>query len=241
MEIQPNVVVIEDDSDLPGSAASAVAVLPVAVQRFSCARDALGFCNPGMPGCFVLDQQIRGIGGLGMWQQLAAQGCRQPFIFISRHGDVASAVEAMRQGALDCIPRPFDRLRLLDAVQQAIAQDATTRESRAERAIVTARAQSLTPREMQILELVAAGKITKEIARDLAISPKTVEVHRSNIMRKMQVDSAAELLHLIAMHAMVPFSHGPIGRAESTSVHSDRPAQRVLFGPDLKPGPDVPF
>jgi FixJ family two-component response regulator len=131
----------------------------------------------------------------------------------------------MHQGALDCIPKPLDRKRLLDGVRRAIAEDAATRQSRTERAIVIARAHSLTPREMQVLELVAAGKITKEIARDLVISPKTVEVHRSNIMRKMRVDSAAELLHLIAMHAIVSFSAGPASRIRRPRPHADLPVQ----------------
>jgi two-component system, LuxR family, response regulator FixJ len=225
METPPTVVVVENDSDMPASTARVVDGLRVVVKRFSCPRETLDFCKPDMVGCFVLDQQVRDIGGLHLRQQLASQGCQQPFIFISRFGDVSSAVEAMHQGALDCIPKPFDRQRLLDRVQQAIAQDAATRRFRADRAIVTTRAQSLTPRETQILGLVAAGKITKEIARELAISPKTIEVHRSNIMKKMQVGSAAELLHLIAMHAVVSFSAGRVGFVERASVHADRPAQ----------------
>ena len=229
MEMQPTVVVVEDVYDVIDSAAGAVAVLRVVVQRFSSARATLDFCKPDMLGCFVIDHRVRDVGGLHLRQQLTAQGCQQPFIFISRPGDVASAVEAMHQGALDCIPKPFDRQRLLEGVQKAITQDAATRRLRAERAIVMVRAQSLTSREMQVLELVAAGRITKEIARDLTISPKTVEVHRSNIMKKMRVDSAAELLHLIAMHAVVPFSAGQVGRFQRASGHVDRFCANMLF------------
>lgn len=205
METQPTVVVVEDDHEVLDSAAGAVAALPVVVQRFSCPHEALHYCKPEMLGCFVLGQQIRGIRGLELRQKLADQGCQQPFIFISRNGDVATAVEAMHQGALDCFPSPFDRSRLLTVVQQAIARDATARRLRAERAVVVARIQSFTPRETQVARLVAAGRITKEIAHELAISPKTVEVHRSNLMRKMRVESAAALLHLIAMHGLFPF------------------------------------
>jgi FixJ family two-component response regulator len=205
MDAQPTVVVVEDDDDVRDSAAGAVAALRVAVQRFSCARATLDFSEPDMAGCFVLDQQVRGIDGLDLWQKLAAKGCQQPFIFISGHGNVASAVEAMHQGALDCIQKPINRQRLLDGVQQAITRDAASRRLRTELAIVTAHVNSLTPREMQVLELVAAGSLTKTIAIRLIISPKTVEVHRSNIMKKMRVESAAELLHLIAKHRIVPF------------------------------------
>lgn len=206
METQPTVVVVEDDNGTCDSVAGAVAALRVNVRRFSCARETLEFCKPDMPGCFVLDSQTRGMDGLHLRQKLAAKGCQQPFIFVPGHGDVASAVEAMRQGALDCIEKPLDRQRLLGRVQQAITQDHDSRRVRAERAEVMARAQSLTPREMQVLELVAAGKITKEVARILTISPKTVEVHRSNIAKKMRVESAAELLHLVAKYAVVPFT-----------------------------------
>jgi len=215
METQPTVVVFEnEEDDVIDSAASALAMSRVGVHRFSCARATLDFCKPDMLGCFVIDHQVREIGGLHLRRKLVAQGCQQPFIFITRHGDVGSAVEAMHQGALDCIPKPLDPQRLIDGVQQAIALDAATRGLRAERAMVTALTQSLTPREKQILDLVAAGNMTKQIARDLTISPKTVEVHRSNIMRKMRVGSAAALLHLVAMHAVAPLSVAPAVRAE---------------------------
>jgi two-component system response regulator FixJ len=212
MEILPTVVVVEDYISAPALVAGAVARLPVVVKRFSCAHQTLDFCRPQMHGCLVLDQQANGTDPLCLQRRLAAQGCRQPFIFISRLGDVASAVEAMHQGALDCFSRPLDRRRLLAGVQTAIAEDAASYGLRAERASVAARTESLTPREMQVLELVAVGKMTKEIARQLAISPKTVEAHRSNTMKKMQVSSAAELFHLIAMHAIVSFPAVSVGQ-----------------------------
>jgi FixJ family two-component response regulator len=212
METLPTVVVIEDDAYSPDSVAGALAGLPVLFERFSSSREALDYCTPQMHGCLVLDQAARDTDVFYLRRRLVAQGCRQPFIFISRSGDVASAVEAMHQGALDCIPRPLDERRLLAGVQKAIAEDAAGCSLRAERASVAARTESLTPREMQVLELVAAGKMTKEIARRLAISPKTVEAHRSNTMKKMQVGSAAELFHLIAMHAIVSFPALPVGQ-----------------------------
>jgi FixJ family two-component response regulator len=131
---------------------------------------------------------------------MVAKGCRQPFIVLSGRGDVACAVEAMHMGALDFIEKPFSRQRLLDRIEDAIHQDAEARRHHAAETDIRARVESLTARERQILKLVGDGRITKQIARELAISPKTVEVHRSNIMRKMQVDSAAELLHLVARH-----------------------------------------
>lgn len=206
METQPTLLIVADDQDAPDSIAGALSSLDIAVRQLPCASDALAACRPEMPGCYVIDHRIGGVDGLFVRQQLVAQGCQQPFIFVSRRGDVASAVEAMHQGALDCIPRPLDHRRLLNRVREAIAGDAKSRRTRVERATVLARADSLSARETQVLGLVAAGFITKEIARDLAISPKTVEVHRSNIMKKMRVESAAELLHTIAKYSVVPFT-----------------------------------
>ena len=110
----------------------------------------------------------------------------------------------MQQGALDCVEIPIEPKRMRKCVQRAIDQDAELRHIEWERALVMARVQSLTPREKQILERVAAGEITKSIARALAISHKTVEVHRTNIMRKMNVESAAGLLHLVAKFGCFP-------------------------------------
>jgi len=211
MGTPPTVVVVEDDTSAPALVASALAGLSVVVRRFSCLHKTLDFCRPQMHGCLVLDQQARGTDALYLRRRLVSQGCRQPFIFIARLGDVATAVEAMHQGALDCFPRPLDRRRLLAAVERGIAEDAANCGLRAERASVAARTESLTPREMQVLELVAAGRMTKEIARHLAISPKTVEAHRSNTMKKMRVTSAAGLFHLIAMHAIVSFPGVAVG------------------------------
>ncbi|HEX3725911.1 MAG TPA: LuxR C-terminal-related transcriptional regulator [Pirellulales bacterium] len=206
MLTQPTVFVVEEDDEVRYSVAEVAPGLGVVVQQFSSADETLAFCRPEMPGCFVLEDRAGGTSGLILRRQLKAQGCQQPFIFVSSRGDVASAVEAMHQGALDCIEKPLDRQRLSDRVRQAISQDANGRRQRADRSAAAARFDALTPRERQVVELVAAGKITKEIAKLLSISSKTVEVHRSNIMRKMHVESAAELLHLIARFSLLPLA-----------------------------------
>ena len=178
----------------------------LATRCFALAHDALAWCKPQIPGCFVLDQWIHGTSGLRLHEQLRAIGCQQPFIYFVRDGEIASAVEAMHHGALDCIEPPFGCQRLLNCVREAVAQDAESRRLHADRAAVLGRVESLTSRERQILEYVAGGEITKSIARLLGISPKTVEVHRSNIMKKMQVESAAGLLHLVAKYSLFPLA-----------------------------------
>jgi FixJ family two-component response regulator len=209
MEIRPTVFVVDDDQDMCDTIARTVGVLGVAVRCFSSAAGMLDFCQPEMTGCLILDIEMPGMSGLHLRKQLAAKGCHQPFIVLSGRADIASAVAAMHQGAMDFIEKPFRRQHLLDRVQEAIARDAELRRLRAEQAAVRARVDSLTARELQVLELVGTGKITKEIARDLTISHKTVEVHRSHIMKKMRVDSAAELLYLIAKYP-VTSQAGPL-------------------------------
>ena len=204
MEAQPTVFVVDDDRDLCDCVAQIVQTLGVEVRCFSSARAMLEYCRPEMPGCMLLDIQIPDMTGLQLRQKMVAKGCFQPFIVLSGRGDVACAVEAMHMGALDFIEKPFSRQRLLDRVEDAISLDVEARKHRTEEASVRQRVDSLTARERQILGLVGSGKITKQIARELTISPKTVEVHRSNIMKKMHVDSAAELLHMVAKHRVVP-------------------------------------
>ncbi len=206
METRPTVFVVDDDEDLCESIARTVGILGVAVRCFSSAAEMLAYCKPEMTGCLILDIEMPGMNGLNLRRQLAARGCQQPFIVMSGRADIASAVAAMHQGALDFIEKPFSRQHLIDRVQEAIARDGELRRLRAERAAVQARIDSLTARQRQILELVGTGKITKQIARDLTISHKTVEVHRSHIMKKMRVESAAELLHLIAKHSATSFA-----------------------------------
>ncbi len=205
VEAVANVFVLGDAQDVQDCLESTMVDGMFAVRPFASAEDALNFCEPEMPGCFLLEQRIRGAGGLRVHEQLRAKGCRQPFLFVLRDGEVAAAVEAMHRGALDCIEPPFESVRMRGCIEEALARDAESRRGQADRAVVVARVESLTPREKQILGYVAAGEITKSIARLLEISPKTVEVHRSNIMRKMNVESAAGLLHVVAKFGLFPF------------------------------------
>lgn len=228
MEATATVFVAGDAHDIRECLDVVAITGPYTVRRFSSIHDALEHCEPEMPGCFVLDQTIRGASGLHLYEQLRAKGCQQPFIYLLRDANVSAAVEAMHHGALDCIERPLGPERLLSCVRKAIGTDADSRRRQADRAVVLARVELLTPREKQILELVAAGEITKAIARQLQISPKTVEVHRSNIMKKMQVESAAGLLHQVAKYALFPFSTEAIPTFSSGAP--------VSLGPGAAPG-----
>jgi two-component system response regulator DctR len=120
-----------------------------------------------------------------------------PIIFITGHGDLPMAVEAVRKGAFDFLEKPVGDQRLLDRVQEALAKDAELRQQRTEQEVAAARLALLTPRERQVLELVRAGKLNKVIASELGVSESTIERHRASVMEKMQVDSVAELVTLV--------------------------------------------
>jgi FixJ family two-component response regulator len=218
MDSVATVVVIGDVHEIYGSLSDLVAAGELTLLQCPTARDAIDSCEPRWPGCFVLDQMVGDMSGLEVWRILYAKGCRQPFVYVLRQPDVTMAVEAMRQGAVDCLVRPLEHHALRRCVRQALVRDADCRRHHDDHVEVLARVESLTPRERQVLELVAAGDLTKTIARRLNISPKTVEVYRSNILRKMRVSSAAELLHLTARYGLFPFSRTEPQRAPGWSA-----------------------
>lgn len=197
MEGRPTVFVIDDDADLRNSLASTIRAQGFRVEAFSDADRFLDSCQPDTPGCLVMVLSLRETNGLALQRKLAEKGCRQPFIIISGHGDVSLAVKAMQQGAVDFLEKPPSRQRLFACIRHSIRQDQRNRERRTRRAAIQARIDTLTPREHEVLRYVAMGRLTKQIARELDISPKTVEVHRSRIMSKMQAESVAQLVRLV--------------------------------------------
>jgi len=147
-------------------------------------------------GCLVLDVQMPGLNGLALQKALAERGYHLPIVFITGHGDIPMSVRAMKAGAVDFIPKPFPADVLLGAIGQALARCKQERETRAEIADVRIRLATLTPREREVLEQVVAGKLNKQIAADLGAAEKTIKVHRGRVMRKMKVQSLAELVHI---------------------------------------------
>jgi FixJ family two-component response regulator len=137
-----------------------------------------------------------GLNGLELQQALAAGANRRPVVFISGHGSVATSVGAMKAGAVDFLTKPIDETTLLGAVRAAIEKDRAAREVRATRAAIEDRLATLTPREHDVLELVVTGRLNKQIGAALGTAEKTVKVHRARMMRKMQVDSLADLVRI---------------------------------------------
>jgi len=152
------------------------------------------------PGCLVLDIRMPGMSGLDLQEKLAREGLRIPVIVISAHGDVEKAVRAMKSGAVDFIKKPYKGKVLLDRIGQALELDARIRREEAARADVAARVARLTPREREVMQLVVAAKSPKQIALELGLSRKTVDVHRGHIMTKMGVESSVELVRMLQTH-----------------------------------------
>ena len=147
-------------------------------------------------GCLVLDIRMPGLGGLELQEKLNDMGSTLPVIFITGHGDVPMAVEAMQKGAVDFIQKPFRDQELLDRIGEALKTDQERRSAREEKAEVRDRIGKLTNREHQVLDLVVTGKPNKVIAYELGVSQRTVEIHRARVMEKMQAKSLADLVRM---------------------------------------------
>lgn len=194
---EPVVFVVDDDAGVLNALRILMRSVGLPVQTYSSAADFLEDFDKGAPGCLVLDVRMPGMSGMELQQKLAEMESSIPIIFITAHGDVPMAVEAVKAGAVDFIQKPFRDQELLDKIQNAIELDAIHRANQANLDEINARIDSLTPREREVMDLVVAGKLNKVIARELGISQRTVEIHRARVMQKMQVGTVSELVQLV--------------------------------------------
>ena len=191
------VSIVDDDALVLKSVSRLLQAMGYSVRTYSSGQDfLLEYHTGGAAGCIVIDLSMPGLNGLELQQALAKKADAPPVVFISGQGDVAASVEAMKAGAVDFLTKPFNDEKLLGAVNAAIEKDRASREAQAERSGIETRVASLTPREREVLELVVAGRLNKQIAAALGTAEKTVKVHRASMMRKMQVDSLADLVRL---------------------------------------------
>ena len=193
----PTVFVVDDDPDIRSSIALLMKSVRLRTQTFAAADEFLEAYLPDQPGCLLLDVRMPGMSGLGLQTLLAERGAEVPIVFLSGHGDIPMALRAVRAGALDFLEKPFRDQTLIDAVRVALAEDEARRRTRRERDAVTALVASMSPREAEIAGFVADGLSSPEIARKLRLSPRTVEMHRARAMRRLGVESVAELTRLI--------------------------------------------
>jgi len=171
---------------------------------FDSAQEYLSCYSTEQPGCLVLDVRMPGMSGLELQQELNRRGAIIPVIFISGHGDIPMAVEAIHAGAFDFLQKPFKDQELLDRVAKALATDALLRAQHIEAASVQELLATLTPREHEVLGMVVAGKPNKIMAADLNLSQRTVEVHRARVMEKMHVRSLAQLVRMMMVREGPP-------------------------------------
>jgi FixJ family two-component response regulator len=168
-------------------------------ETFASGDEFLAFCSQEISGCLILDIRMPGMSGLELQEQLHKQGVNIPIIFITGHGDVPMAVQAMKHGAMDFLQKPFREQDLVDRVNEALEKDVNTNKFALQRTEIEQRVTNLTPRERQIMNMIVQGKASKVIAIDLGLSQRTVETHRSRIMRKMQSRSLAELVRMAVL------------------------------------------
>ena len=203
-EHNPTVFLVDDDEAVRDSLSLLMKSVSLASQSFASAAEFLADYDPDCPGCLILDIRMPGMSGMELQQKLIDMRAILPIIFITGHGDIPMAVEAMQRGAIDFIPKPFRDNELLDRINKALEDDRANREELVERDEVEKRIQKLTPRETQVLELVVQGKANKVIAGDLEVSQRTVEIHRARVMEKMQVRSLAQLVRAVMQTQQKP-------------------------------------
>jgi FixJ family two-component response regulator len=188
--------IVDDDEAICSSLRLLLKSRGIPASSHGSAEEFLAKYDPEQPGCLILDVRMPGMSGLELQDELNRRGAIIPVIFITGHGDVPMAVEAMRHGALDFLQKPFSDQDFTDRIQRGLATDLRNRATLEEKDQIRARMAALTRRELQVLRLVTLGKPNKVIAGDLGVSQRTVEIHRAHLMEKM---GATSLAHLVRM------------------------------------------
>ena len=192
----PTIYVVDDDEGVRNSLRFLLKSVGLSARTLASAREFLETYKPGQPGCVVLDVRMPGMSGLELQQQLNLRGATVPVIFITGHGDIPMAVEAMQHGAFDFLQKPFRDQDLIDRIQRALERDARQRAALNQYERIRARFQTLTPREREVLTLMTSGKPNKVMAADLGVSQRTVEIHRARVMEKTGAASLAQLVRM---------------------------------------------
>jgi FixJ family two-component response regulator len=194
---EPTVFVVDDDASVREALASLIGSVALHVECFASPGEFLHRAHSDNPSCVVLDVRMPGLSGLEVQQRLAHTERKMPVIFISAHGDIPMAVRAMKEGAVEFLPKPFRDEDLLSAIRQALDHDAIAVTQRAEAFAIRERYARLTARQRQIVALIVEGRLNKQIAAQLGLSENTVKVHRHRIMDRMAASSVVELARMI--------------------------------------------
>ena len=199
------VYIVDDDRRICEALSELLSTFDVHVVTFGSAAEYLAYPKPDVPSCLILDVELPDINGLDLQRQ-TAHGYQPQIVFITGHGDIPTSVRAIKAGAVDFLTKPFKEADLMRAIDAAIAQDRDARRKRAELAELRQRLSSLTPREREVLPLVVSGLLNKQAAAELGISEVTLQIHRGNIMKKMEAGSLAELVRMAGM-LEIPVTH----------------------------------
>lgn len=199
MTAEPTIFVVDDDEAVRRALTSAGALLGHPVRGFASAADFLAAYDPAQPGCLVLDIKMPGMTGLELQRKLADEGVSIPIVMISGHADVRIAVEAMTLGAVTLLEKPFRLEELLAHLRRSLEKDRVDREARSKTADAAARLAALTPKEREVLEMIAAGKTNRAMAEELMLSVRAVEDRRARLMKKVDANSVADLVRLLGI------------------------------------------
>ncbi len=194
--VKPTVFIVDDDEAVRGALRLLMKSVGHEAKTFDSGDEFLASCSSGVSGCLILDIRMPGMSGLELQEKLQQQGVNIPIIFITGHGDVPMAVQAMKHGAMEFLQKPFREQDLVDLVSQALEQNENSHKLALQSTEIEPRIAKLTPRERQIMDMIVQGNANKVIAIDLGVSQRTVETHRTRIMRKMQARSLAELVRM---------------------------------------------
>ena len=203
-EDQAIVFIVDDDPSVRNGLDALLRSVALKVQTFSSAEEFLRSTRPDAPGCIVLDIRLPGPSGLDLQRELLKTGDYPPIIFISGHADVPVSVRAMKDGAIEFLTKPFRDHDLLEAIQLGIARDRMRRENARAMAELRARFETLTPREREVMALIATGRSNKQVGGKLDVAEITVKVHRAQVMRKMEAHSLVDLARMADRLGITP-------------------------------------
>ena len=212
---QATVFVVDDDPDMRESLYDLISSVQLPVRCYASATEFLDDHDPAIPGCLLLDVRMPGMSGLQLQDRLYEQGIDIPIIIITGHGDVPMAIRAIKHGAIDFIEKPFRGQAVIDSIGEAIKQDTKNREARARRAEIEERFSLLTLRERQVVDMVAGGATTKQIAAQLGVTPQAIHAHRSRAMKTLKVTSVARLAMLASTAQVNLTDNAPVAKTNS--------------------------